>query len=133
MYKFEKLRVWSDGLLLIKSCYQLCKYLPKSEEMGLISQLKRSSTSICLNIAEGSGAENDLEFKRYLYIAKKSLFEVVGTVKVIENLYQLEIEPVITASELVGKQLSSLIKYLKNDKSNDQESMSNSAIQTTNS
>lgn len=133
MYKFEKLRVWSDSLLLIKSCYQLCNELPKSEEFGLISQLKRSSTSISLNIAEGSGAENDLEFKRYLYIAKKSLFEVVGTVKVIENLYQVEIEPVITASELVGKQLSSLIKYLKSDKSNDQESMSNSESQTTNS
>ncbi len=74
-YKFEKLEVWTKSKESLKNIYILCNKMPKSEERNLIDQLRRSATSILLNIAEGSGAENDTEFKRYLQISRKSHLE----------------------------------------------------------
>jgi four helix bundle protein len=113
MYKFEKLTIWKESLELIKSVYKLCEELPKHEEKIICSQLKRAVLSVNLNIAEGSGAENDLEFKRFLHIAKKSLFEVVAILKVIEYLYKKNINDYLKQTDKLGKQITQLIKYLK--------------------
>jgi len=101
-------------LELIKEVYKLYGKLPKNEERNLVDQLRRAVVSVNLNIAEGSGSENDVEFKRYLFITKKSLFEVIAILKVIEKLYNIKIDLVLEKIELLSKLISGLIKYLKN-------------------
>jgi four helix bundle protein len=44
----------------------------------LASQLKRSATSVTLNIAEGRGRGTDKDFAKFLYQARGSLLEVVA-------------------------------------------------------
>lgn len=112
MQKFEKLKVWQKSLELTKVIYSLCDKLPKNEERNLIDQIKRAIVSICLNIAEGCGSQNDKEFKRYLFIAKKSLFEVIAILKIIKYLYKIEIELIENKITEVLKLLNGLIKYL---------------------
>ena len=46
------------------------------ELFGLISQIKRSSSSIPTNIAEGCGRNSDKDFCRFLYIAFGSANEL---------------------------------------------------------
>lgn len=113
MHKFEKLIVWQKSLLLIKSIYDLCLKLPVSERDNITDQIKRATVSISLNIAEGSGSENDKEFKRFLYIAKKSLFEVIATLKIINFLYKINIDAQIELTDEVGKLLNGFINKLK--------------------
>lgn len=113
MYKFEKLKVWQESVELIVLVYSFCKSLPKSEERNLIDQLIRSATSVSLNIAEGSGSDSDIEFKRYLGLSRKSLYEVVAILKIAEKLYNLNIQDIILKVEVVGKMLSGLINSLK--------------------
>ncbi|HNQ31856.1 MAG TPA: four helix bundle protein [Candidatus Woesebacteria bacterium] len=113
MYKFEKLKVWQESVELIFLVYSFCKSLPKSEERNLIDQLIRSATSVSLNIAEGSGSDSDIEFKRYLGLSRKSLYEVVAILKIAEKLYNLNIQDIILKVEVVGKMLSGLINSLK--------------------
>lgn len=113
MYKFEKLIVWQKSLLLLKSIYLVCNTLPTDEKNNIINQIKRATLSISLNIAEGSGSENDKEFKRFLYIAKKSLFEVIATLKVINYLYKINIDEQIKMTDEVGKLLNGFINKLK--------------------
>jgi four helix bundle protein len=55
MKHFTNLSAWSNGLNAVEEIYQLTKQFPKEELFGLTSQLKRSSTSILANIAEGFG------------------------------------------------------------------------------
>jgi len=48
---------------------------PKREMFGLSSQIRRASTSISINIAEGFAKRGGKEFRRYLDIALGSLAE----------------------------------------------------------
>jgi four helix bundle protein len=110
MYSFEKLKVWQKSLELIKDIYRTCEELPKQERTNLIDQIKRAATSINLNIAEGGGAENKKENKRFLYMARKSLYEVVAILLIIERLYKIDITNQRKQVDEVGKMLNGLIK-----------------------
>ena len=76
-------------------------------------QLRRAATSVPINIAEGSGAEKDKEFKRYLYISRKSLFETLACLKIIKLLYKKEDKTIEEKINEVGKLLNGLIKKVK--------------------
>jgi four helix bundle protein len=119
LYRFEKLRVYQDALSLVESIYKLANKLPTEERFALTNQLKRSSTSVVLNIAEGSGGQGDVEFKSYLRIARKSLYETVANLKIAERLFRLNIAEILTQCDLVGKELNGLIKSLSSLKTKD--------------
>lgn len=109
MYRFEKLRVYQNAMLLVEE-----------EKFALIDQLKRAVTSIVLNIAEGSGSFGDIEFKRFLKIALRSLYETVAGLKIAEKIFNLNIDVALKKCETVGKELTALIKSLNSlPKSND--------------
>ena len=72
----KDLRVWRKSIDLVEESYCLSAMLPKEERYGLVSQIRRASTSIPANIAEGFGGWNRPEFARYLSIASDSLREL---------------------------------------------------------
>ena len=76
MRNYRHLDVWKLGITLVKHVYKLCYQLPADEKFGLSSQLKRAAISIPSNIAEGYGRGSDKEFKRFLFIASGSLYEI---------------------------------------------------------
>lgn len=116
MYRFEKLRVYHNALDLVEEVYKLTKSLPTEEKFALIDQLKRSSVSIVLNIAEGTGGLGDIEFKSFLRIALKSLYETVAGLKIAERLFKVNIKISLQKCEIVGKEINALIRSLTNDK-----------------
>ena len=118
MYRFEKLRVYHNSLELVTAIYKLTKLLPTEEKFALIDQLKRSSTSIVLNIAEGTGGLGDIEFKNFLRIALKSLYETVAGLKISEKLFNLDIKTALEKCDIVGKELNALIKSLSSQRLN---------------
>lgn len=84
-YKFEKLEVWKLAMNFNDLSYQIAELLPESEKYNLSSQLKRASTSIALNIAEGSTGQSDAEQARFLSFAIRSHLEVIGCLRLIET------------------------------------------------
>jgi four helix bundle protein len=114
-HNFEKLKVWNCATEFISDIYKFCNKLPKSEDRNLVDQLKRSAVSIALNIAEGSSSENNVEFKRYLYISKKSQTETIAILKIITIIFNINTNNEILKSEEIGKMLHGLIKYLKSN------------------
>ena len=61
------------------------KQLPKEYRFELGSQIIRSSFSITLNIAEGSGKTSDRELNRYIEIALGSVNETLAAADVLKN------------------------------------------------
>lgn len=83
---FENLLVWQEAVLFSKLIYELSSKFPQSELYGLTSQIRRASTSIALNIAEGKGRNTTKDFIHFLYISKGSLFEVITCLKLTLEL-----------------------------------------------
>lgn len=52
-FYFEKLEVWQNARTFVKKMYQITSEFPTEEKYGIISQLRRASTSVTANIAEG--------------------------------------------------------------------------------
>ncbi|QQS44052.1 four helix bundle protein [Candidatus Roizmanbacteria bacterium] len=112
MYKFEKLIVWQKSLELVRNVYLFSESI---NDHSLKDQIRRSVTSVPLNIAEGSGSQNDKEFKRYLYIARKSLFETLGCLKIAGFLFKKENSKIEDQINEVGKLLNGLINKVKSN------------------
>jgi four helix bundle protein len=90
MYRFEKLVVWQKAMDFTVSVYSKSRNFPKEEIYGLTSQLRRATTSIALNIAEGSACKSKKEFLQFLYISLRSQYEVVTIIKLLQRLCYLD-------------------------------------------
>ena len=62
MRDFHNYKVWQRGHLFALNVYKQTKSFPKEELFGMTSQLRRASSSIPINIAEGCGRRSDAEF-----------------------------------------------------------------------
>lgn len=73
---YRDLVAWQLGMDLVQTVYGLTNSFPKVEQFGLTSQMRRAAVSIPANIAEGFGRGRKAEFRRFLEIARGSLFEL---------------------------------------------------------
>jgi four helix bundle protein len=76
-FKFENLIIWQQAMDYGESIFRLSNKFPKEEIYNLSSQIRRAVDSIALNIAEGSIGQSNLEFKKFMGFAIRSLAEVV--------------------------------------------------------
>ena len=84
-YKFQKLYVYQLALDYIDTIYTITNRLPDLERYNLVSQTQRASTSIVLNIAEGSTGQSDAEQRRYLSYAIRSYLETIACLDIIDR------------------------------------------------
>ncbi len=68
-HNFRELKIWKEGMNIVKSVYILTSQLPADERFGLVSQINRCAVSIPSNIAEGSGRTSNKEFLHFLNIS----------------------------------------------------------------
>ncbi len=81
---FEKFDVYQKSIDFTNGMYNLTKKYPKSEQFGLISQLRRASMSISFNLAEGFCNHYKNEKLHYYRIAKGSVHECIPGLKLSE-------------------------------------------------
>ena len=67
------LRVWQEGMTLVKESDALTAAWPKSELFGLTGQIRRAAISIPSNLAEGKGRGTAPELVRFARIASEIL------------------------------------------------------------
>ena len=103
-------------MALCAEIYQLTKDFPRSEDYGLISQMRRASVSIPSNIAEGAARGSVNEFVRFLNIAAGSLSELDTQLQLANMLGYVRAEQCPAMEQLVeslGAKLAGLIRKLK--------------------
>jgi four helix bundle protein len=115
MHKLEDLKIWKKSIKLTRAIYKLSSELPSDEKFGLISQIKRSSTSIPSNIAEGAGRSSNKEFKHFLSIANGSAYELQTQLILLVELNLIKenkIKPIIETCIEIQKMNYSFQKKL---------------------
>jgi len=78
VFRFEELEIWKLAIEYGNELYDVADKFPPKELYGLGSQLRRSAVSISNNIAEGSGASTNKDFRSFLDISVKSTLETVN-------------------------------------------------------
>ncbi len=92
MEDFKNLRVWVKAHQLTLAIYQSTCTFPREEIYGLTSQMRRASSSIGANIAEGCGRRSDPEMKRFVQIARGSASELEYHLLLARDLQLLTVE-----------------------------------------
>ena len=115
-YRFLNWPVYQDSKKLAKLCQCIARKLPSDHRFGLAAQIIRSSTSVSLNIAEGSGKQTDRDLNRYLNIARGSLFETVSSLDLIQELGlspRQDLLPAMILCRKISDQLSGFKRRLR--------------------
>lgn len=73
---YHQLLVWQKMCGLLILVYQLTGKLPKSEDFGLKSQMRRAMVSVISNFVEGYLKNSPKEKIRFLEISETSLLEL---------------------------------------------------------
>ena len=76
MRDFKKVMVWQKAHALTLLVYKVSIAFPKDELYGLTGQIRRASSSIAANIAEGCGRDSPAELARFVQIASGSASEL---------------------------------------------------------
>jgi four helix bundle protein len=72
---FRELTVWQKAHELTLFVYRLTETFPRSDQYGIVSQMRRASASVAANIAEGFGRRTTRELLRSLQVARGELEE----------------------------------------------------------
>jgi four helix bundle protein len=114
---FEDLKIWQHARQLVSEVYYLTdKHQKLHHDYGFKSQITRAAISVMHNIAEGFEREGDIEFARFLSIAKASSGEVRSMLYAAEDL--LYVPPLKAQSlrkefEELSRAIATLASYLK--------------------
>jgi len=73
---FTDLEVWKRTHGVVLEVYKLTNPFPRSEQFGVVSQIRRAAYSIPANIAEGFGRHSTKELLQFLAISNGSLEEL---------------------------------------------------------
>jgi four helix bundle protein len=76
MKDFRDLTVWQRAHQITLAIYRCTRSFPREETYGMVSQLRRCSSSVAANIAEGCGRSGNAEFGRFLTVAMGSASEL---------------------------------------------------------
>ena len=120
---FEDLDAYKLALKVVKEAYRVSKSLPTDEKYNLISQIRRASVSITLNIAEGYGRYHYLDSLRFYYIARGSLEELLSAFIICDELGyttgELEIQRELYNNAI--RALNGYIRCVRNQKQGNKE------------
>lgn len=119
MQNYKDLRVWSKSHELTLEIYKATMNFPKDELYSLTSQIRRASSSIPANIAEGCGKNTSNDFAKYLNISLGSANETEYFILLSKDLGYLSNDKYETLNKLINEikaMLILLIQKVRTDK-----------------
>ena len=91
MQNYKDLKVWDKAHQLTLEVYKATKTFPKEEVFGLISQLKRASSSIPANMAERCDKNSNQELAHFINISLVSANETEYFLILLNSLWTLKL------------------------------------------
>jgi four helix bundle protein len=113
---YRELEVWKKAHELTLLVYRITERFPRTDLYGIVSQVRRSSSAVAANIAEGFGRGTTKEFLRVLYIARGELEETryfMLLSKDLGKISEAEFAKVDADCDTVGRLMNGLGRSLK--------------------
>ncbi len=113
---FTDLVVWQEGHKLVVEIYMITKDFPNEEKYSTTDQMRRASSSVTANIAEGFGRQGIKEKIQFYYLSKDSLSELKNFLFIARDvgyLSEVKFNYLLENSNTVDKLLQGLIRKVK--------------------
>ena len=113
---YKDLIVWKSSMNLVLDIYRISSVFPKSEQLILTSQMRRSAISVPSNIAEGWSRNSARSFNYFLKIASGSTSELMTQVEIALRLNYLPPEKaneITLKGNKISKMLIALIRKVE--------------------
>ena len=115
--RFEDIEAWQRARELTKMMYQLTSKGEWAKDFGLRDQIRRAAVSAMSNVAEGFERRGNVEFLRFLNMAKASAGEVRSQLYVALDLGYVdrnEFADAFKLAERTSSMIAAFMGYLKN-------------------
>jgi len=115
-FRFEDLENWQLARSLAVELHKLADELDKRRLYRYAEQSRAAGLSLTNNIAEGSGSTHAQEFKQFLNIARRSLFEDASMLMVFESLGLFnspDIDALLSNCDMLSRKITNFSRTLK--------------------
>ncbi len=112
---FTEMSVWKIAMDIAVAVFKITDSLPRKEDYGLTSQIRKSATSISANIAEAFGRTTSADKRKFYDYSRGSAFETKSHLMYGKNVgyfKDLEIKNLIEQMESVVHELNKVKKSL---------------------
>lgn len=106
----KKLIVWQKAFELTKEVYLLTEKFPKSEQFGIIQQIRRAAVSVVSNITEGAARSSSKEKIQFFLTARGSLAEMETQLLLSQELNFFTGNSIFEKIDEVSRLLNGLIQ-----------------------
>ena len=114
---FYDLNAWKQGHQLVVKIYKITESFSKEELFGIVSQLRRSASSITANIAEGFARYHFKDKIKFYYQARGSVAEVQNFMLLSRDLQLIDSITCVKlgkASKDVEQLINGLVRSIEN-------------------
>jgi four helix bundle protein len=114
-FRFEDLEIWQRAKRLAVRLHQVAEQLEQKKFYRYAEQLRGAGLSLSNNIAEGSGSTSKAEFRQFLNVARRSLFEDASMLLVFESLTVIEgkdVDELLVECDILSRQITNFSRTL---------------------
>ncbi|MEN8155231.1 MAG: four helix bundle protein [Acidobacteriota bacterium] len=108
--------IWNEAIVIAEIVFKITNELPKKEDYGFTSQIRRSSLSISGNIAEAYGRNHLADKMNFYYYSRGSLTETQSHLEYgfrVEYINEENFNNLNDSLEKLHKNLNKVIASLK--------------------
>ena len=116
-FRFEDLEIWKLAIEVADKLFDIADRLEKEKLFRFTEQLRGAAMSVSNNIAEGSGSDSDKDFAHFLNIARRSIFENVNILIVLNKrglVIDKELDELKENLDFLSRKITNFKKTLRN-------------------
>ena len=114
-FRFEDLEIWQLAVNMAVKLHHLADRLEGQKMFSYAEQVRGAGLSLPNNIAEGSGSVHPKEFKQFLNITRRSLFEDASMLLVFERLglvTEEEVSGLLADCDMLSRKITNFSRSL---------------------
>ena len=113
MFKtFKDMPIWEKAMGTAEEIHYLTSTLPRSEDYGFTSQIRRSALSISANIAEAFGRNHKRDKINFYYVSRGSATEAQSHLEYAKRVGYIDSENVATLDRQLTNLYNSINKVI---------------------